>query len=255
MSDPRPQGARRLSVEIWIVLGLSLGASGVFAFVNLIRKATLPGGLRDQTATLNGTRDDREVFDFVFQVLNIGFALVPVALVLYLLSLDHVRERVSVRLGLDRARWRFDALSGFGLFALIGIPGLAFYFVGRAFGITAEIIPSPDIEYWWTIPVLILAALQNAILEEVVVIGYLMTRLKQIGWTTTSTIVAAAALRGSYHLYQGVGPGIGNFVMGLVFGYWFHRTKRVMPLVVAHTLLDVVAFVGYLLFADALGLK
>jgi membrane protease YdiL (CAAX protease family) len=43
--------------------------------------------------------------------------------------------------------------------------------------------------------------------------------------------------------------------MGLVFGYWFHRTRRVLPLVVAHTLLDVVAFVGYLLFADSLGLK
>lgn len=248
--DPRPLG-----LEIWIVLGLSLGASGVYALVSLIRKATLPGGIGEQTATLNSTQDNREVFDFVYQVLGIGFALVPVALVLYLLSLDPVREPVTRRLGLDRSRWRFDAVSGFGLFALIGIPGLAFYFVGRAFGITAEIIPTPDIEHWWTIPVLILAAVQNAVLEEVVVIGYLMTRLRQMSWGVPATIVAAAALRGSYHLYQGVGPGLGNFVMGLVFGYWFHRTRRVMPLVVAHTLLDVVAFVGYLLFAESLGLK
>lgn len=245
---------RRLKVEVWIVLGLSLGASGVYAFVSLIRKATLPGGIGNQTATLNASRDNREVFDFISQILSIGFALVPVALALYLLSSDPVKETVTTRLGLDRGHARFDAAWGFGLFAAIGIPGLTFYFIGRWLGITAEIIPAPDVEYWWTIPVLILAAFQNAILEEVIVVGYLMTRLKQFGWSTAATIVTAAALRASYHLYQGVGAGLGNFVMGLVFGYWFHRTKRVMPLVIAHTLLDVVAFVGYLLFADSLGL-
>lgn len=245
---------RHLGAEAWIVLGLSLGASGVYSIVSLLRKATLPGGIVDQTATLNSSRDDREVFDFVYQVLGIGFALVPVALALYLLSLDPVREKASERLGLDRTRPGFDVLWGVGLTAFIGLPGLGLYGLGRLLGITAEIIPAPDISYWWTVPVLILAALQNAILEEVVVVGYLMTRFKQFGWSTAATIVTTAALRGSYHLYQGVGPGLGNFAMGLVFGYWFHRTRRVMPLVIAHTLLDVVAFVGYLLFADSLGL-
>ena len=66
---------------------------------------------------------------------------------------------------------------------------------------------------------------------------------------------ASAVLRGSYHLYQGFGPFVGNAVMGLVFGEWFRRRGRVMPLVIAHTLLDVVSFVGYQLFADALGLQ
>jgi membrane protease YdiL (CAAX protease family) len=246
--------SRSLGLEVWIVLALSLGASGVYALVSLIRKATLPGGLREQTATLNAAQDNREVFDFVYQVLGLAFALVPVALVLYLLAQDHVRESVWRRLGLDRSHPRFDLLSGVGLLALIGIPGLAFYFVGRAFGITAEIIPAPDLAYWWTGPLLILAAFKNAILEEVIVVGYLMTRLKQLGWSTMATIVASSALRGSYHLYQGVGPFFGNFAMGLVFGYFYHRTNRVMPLVVAHALIDVVAFVGYLLLADTLGL-
>ncbi|MCW2801717.1 MAG: family intrarane metalloprotease protein [Aeromicrobium sp.] len=246
---------RRLRVEVWIVLGLSLGASGVYSVVSLIRKATLPGGLAHQTATLNASQDSRELFDFVYQLLGIGFALVPVALALYLLSLDGVKEPVSERLGLDRTRPRFDILWGAGLAAAIGLPGLGLYGIGRLLGITAQIIPAPDTSYWWTVPVLILAAFQNALLEEVVVIGYLTTRLRQFGWEAWPTIITAAALRGSYHLYQGVGPGIGNFVMGLVFGYWFTRTKRVLPLVIAHTILDVFAFVGYLLFADALGLK
>ena len=35
--------------------------------------------------------------------------------------------------------------------------------------------------------------------------------------------------------------------MGVVFSLFYLRTRRVMPLIVAHTLLDVVAFVGYAL--------
>ena len=52
----------------------------------------------------------------------------------------------------------------------------------------------------------------------------------------------------------GVGPGLANLVMGLVFGEWYRRTRRTMPLVVAHTLLDVAAFVGYALLKDVLPL-
>jgi len=244
---------RRPKVEVWIVLALTLGQSGVYALVSLIRKATLPGGIGNQTATLNGSQDYREVFDLVYQVLDLAFAFVPVALVLYLLSLDDVRERVSHRLGLDRSRPGFDLLSGVGLLALIGIPGLAFYGLGRLLGITAEIVPAPDLTYWWTGIMLVLAAIKNAVLEEVIVVGYLITRLRQLRWGVPAAIVAAAVLRGSYHLYQGVGPFFGNLVMGLVFGYWFHRTGRVMPLVVAHALIDIVAFVGYLTLADTLG--
>ena len=40
--------------------------------------------------------------------------------------------------------------------------------------------------------------------------------------------------------------------MGVVFGLFYLRYRRVMPLVVAHTLLDVVAFVGYSLFQEEL---
>ena len=40
--------------------------------------------------------------------------------------------------------------------------------------------------------------------------------------------------------------------MGVVFALFFLRTKRVMPLIVAHTLLDVFAFVGYTVLPDEL---
>lgn len=246
--------SRRLSLEVWLVLGLSLGQSAVYAALSLLAALTR-GPLRDSTATLNGSRSDRAWLDLSLQLLGLGFAIVPVLLALYLLSLDRDAEPPLRRLGLDRGHLGSDLARGVGLAAAIGLPGLAFYAVGRAVGVTAEVVPSPLDTYWWTIPVLLLAALKNAVVEEVLVVGYLMTRLREMAWGLPATLATSALLRGSYHLYQGFGPAVGNAVMGLVFGYWFHRTGRVMPLVVAHTLLDVVAFVGYALFAEALGLR
>lgn len=236
---------RRLTVEIWIVLGLSLGKSGVYALVNIVARLTEGTPLAQQSTTLNASRSARPYLDLVYQLLQIGFALVPVALALYLLSANG-RSAVR-RIGLDRARPGRDLGIGVGLAALIGLPGLALYAIGRAIGITVEVQASALTGAWWTVPVLILAALQNALLEEVVVVGYLMERLRELRWRTPAILVTSAVLRGSYHLYQGIGPFFGNVVMGLVFAEYYRRRGRVMPLVVAHTVLDVVAFVGYAL--------
>ena len=81
-------------------------------------------------------------------------------------------------------------------------------------------------------------------------LGYLFARLRDLGWGTWQIIVGSALLRGTYHLYQGFGGFVGNLVMGLVLGLVYLRWRRVGPLVVAHTLLDVVAFVGYALVAS-----
>ncbi|MEH3034478.1 MAG: type II CAAX endopeptidase family protein [Aeromicrobium erythreum] len=252
--DAEPVRRSTLGREVWIVLGLSLGQSAVYAALSLVRKLT-QGSLRDSTATLNGNLADQAWLDLTLQLVGIGFALVPVALAWYLLSLDRSTSSVARRLGMDRGRPVRDLAAGAALAAVIGLPGLGLYAVGRALGITAEVVTAPDVTHWWTVPVLVLAAFQNALLEEVVVVGYLMTRLRQQSWSLAATIATSALLRGSYHLYQGIGPAIGNAVMGVVFGYWFHRRGRVLPLVVAHTLLDVVAFVGYLYLAGPLGLR
>jgi len=90
------------------------------------------------------------------------------------------------------------------------------------------------------------------VLEELVVVGYLLNRLRELGWPAWRALVASAILRGSYHLYQGFGGFVGNAVMGLIFGYFYQRTRRVLPLIVAHTILDVVSFVGYTLLRNKL---
>ncbi|MFS0470148.1 CPBP family intramembrane glutamic endopeptidase, partial [Corynebacterium striatum] len=92
---------------------------------------------------------------------------------------------------------------------------------------------------------LLVKSAANAFAEEVVVVYWFMTRLRQSGWGLPATLAASSILRGSYHLYQGVSAGFGNIVMGLVYGYFFHKTGKVWPLVIAHFLIDAVAFVGY----------
>ena len=66
-------------------------------------------------------------------------------------------------------------------------------------------------------------------------------------------ILVSAVIRGSYHLYQGFGGFVGNLIMGVIFGLIYLRWKRVGPLMVAHTLLDIAAFVGYALVAPSAG--
>lgn len=240
---------RRLGAEVWLVLGLSLGQSGVYALLRLWDRYTRDIPLAQQQATLNPQQSDRPWLDLAYQLVGIAFALVPVALALYLLS-AHGR-RATRLIGLDGARPGRDLLAGLGLAAVIGIPGLGLYLATRALGLTVQINPSGLEPYWWAVPVLVLSALQNALLEEVVAVGYLLERLRALRWGVPAMIVASALLRGSYHLYQGPGMAAGNVVMGLLFAGWYLRTRRVMPLVVAHTALDVVSFVGFAVLPDA----
>jgi membrane protease YdiL (CAAX protease family) len=236
--------------EILIVLGVSLGQSAVYALVSLAAKLTAPTPLNQQTTQLNPSLSPRPWFDLTYQLLSILFSLVPVFLAIYLLNRDPGDARGL--LGLDRRHWRLDLVGGAALAALIGIPGLGLYFAAKAFNLNTSVLASGLPPYWWTIPVLVLAAAENAVLEEIVVVGYLTTRLREMSWSVPGVIAASALLRGTYHLYQGFGAFIGNAVMGVVFAWVFLRWKRVFPLIFAHTLLDVIVFVGYALLAPYL---
>ncbi|MEU6403206.1 type II CAAX endopeptidase family protein [Streptomyces sp. NPDC046985] len=242
---------RTLRDETLLVLALSLGASGVSALISFVGAVTKPGGLKDQAATLNASAaPGRPWLDLAWQLFGIASALVPVALVAHLL----LREGRSLRtLGFDRARPWPDLGRGAVIAAVIGSTGIAFYLTARGLGFNLTVVPEALPDVWWKIPVLVLSAVQNAVLEEVIVVGYLLRRLGQLGWTPGTALVASAVLRGSYHLYQGVGGFLGNMAMGVVFVWLYRRWGRVGPLVVAHSLLDIGAFVGYALLAGKVG--
>ena len=240
---------RSLRRETLLVLGVSLGASAIWAVLSIIEKLTRPIPLSQQTTAMNrSATPDRPWLDLAYQLVGIALPLVPVLLALYLLNRIH-RPSVDVRagrfIGLDRSAPGHDAVRGLGLAALIGIPGLALYFLAKAIGVNTQVSAANLTDVWWSGPVLVLAAIENALLEEVIMVGYLFTRWRQIGWSWPLVIGLSAVVRGTYHLYQGFGGFAGNIVMGLVLGLVYARTRRVMPLVVCHAVLDTVAFVGY----------
>lgn len=238
----------RIGLEVVLLLALSLGRSAVYSVLQIVERLTRNVPLSAQTSTLNAsTTPDRPWLDLAYQLTAIVFALVPVLLALYLLNLTD--RPAARRIGFDLRRPRFDLTAGVLLGAAIGIPGLGLYLGARALGLNTDVQASGLTDVWWTIPVLIISAFQNAALEEVIMIGFLFTRFRQLGWSTWMIIAVSAVIRGSYHLYQGFGGFAGNVIMGVIFGLVYLRWKRVGPLVVTHTLLDVVAFVGYALVA------
>lgn len=246
------QSRRMLSSETLLVLALSLGASAVSALISFIGSVTRSGGLKEQSANLNSSAaPGRPWLDLAWQLFGITTALVPVALVAYLL----VRERAGGlgAVGLDGRRPGFDLGWGAAVAAVVGGTGLAFYLGARAAGFNLTVVPESLPDVWWKIPVLILSAVQNSVVEEVIVVGYLLRRLDQLGWTPKASLAASSLLRGTYHLYQGIGGFIGNAVMGVLFVLLYRRWGRVGPLVAAHAFIDIVAFVGYALLAGKVG--
>lgn len=249
MDLPVTDASRRaLFVETALVLGVSLGASGIYAVLSIIRKVTAQASLSSQTTTMNeAVTPDRPWLDLAYQLAGVGLGVVPAFLAVYLLLRDDASA--ARRIGADLRRPGFDLGRGMLLAAAIGIPGLALYLTARALDLNTTIAAAGLGQTWWAIPVLVLAAAQNAILEEVVMVGYLFTRWSQAGWSFVTIALTSAFIRGTYHLYQGFGGFVGNLAMGLIVAYAYRRWGRVGPLVIAHTILDVVAFVGYAVLA------
>ncbi len=225
---------RRLRYEVALVLALTFGMAGLRSIFTLIDALSAP--LNTQSVTLNAPRATAAWLDFALQLCGAATIMTWGLLALFLLG-----ERLEKPRGADFS-W------GVGLAALIGIPGLGFYYAAVHLGLNKEVIPS-TLEHFWTIPVLLLFSFAHAFAEEIVVVKWLSTRLNQLGHGLIFTLVVSALLRGSYHLYQGVSAGIGNVIMGLIYGWFYlrYRPTSIWPLIIGHFLIDAVAFVGYTL--------
>ncbi|MBX3312586.1 MAG: CPBP family intramembrane metalloprotease [Microbacteriaceae bacterium] len=238
---------RQLWLEIALVLGLSLGSSAVYSLIAIIRRVLDTTPLGEQGTSIINPIVSSPIFDAIYQVLSVAFALIPVALAIYLLSLDGVNP--FKRIGLDFSRFGKDVLSGLALAAIIGIPGIGLYFLGRMLGITVSITTSTLDFNVWSIIVMLLVALRAALSEEVIGVGFLFTRAEEAtefpsSWKLWTLIILISAFRGSYHLYQGFGPFFGNMAMGVVFLLYFICYRRVLPLVVAHFTINSIAFIA-----------
>jgi len=238
---------RAIRMEIAVMLAVTFGVSAMVALLRLA-DAVL-SGLPGYRVQLNQNLSRYDLINLGLNLVSIGQLVAWGLLALYLLWRSGIGP---AQIGLGRLRWPSDVVGGLGLAALIGLPGLGLYLVARMLGMNAEVEPTSLASSWWRIPVLVLAAFANGFAEEVVVVGYLITRLRQVGLTPVQAVLASAALRGLYHAYQGFGAGLGNLAMGLVFGYAWYRWRRLWPLVIAHGVINSVAFVGYIVLAGHL---
>ncbi len=238
--DPRER--RLVTTEVLVMLTVTLGLSALRSGLSLLDALLQPIPLDEQQVALNAPAAQVGLVDLALQLTRVLQLVGWGALGAYLL----IRAGFALRaVGLDARQPGRDALGAAGLAALIGIPGLGVYLTARALGVSVTIAPTTLDDTWWRIPVLLASAAANSWAEEVVMVAYLLTRLRQLGWSANQALVAQALLRGAYHLYQGLGGFLGNVAMGLVFGRVWQRTNRLWMLVGAHALIDVVAFLGY----------
>ena len=240
--------ARKLQIwEIITVFAVSLGASGIYALVQYIGSLTAQQAVSKQAVIVHGTlAPGRPLLDLFLQLTNITLSLAPVLLVFYLLARSGEGPKA---IGVDASQPGKDVAWGALLAAVIGGAGLGLYLIAFHLGVELNVVAENLPDVWWRFPILVLSAAQNGILEEVIVVGYLLSRLDKLGVHPAAAIAISAVIRGSYHLYQGIGAFFGNAAMGVIFGLFYYRYRRIAPLIIAHTLIDAVTFVGYALLA------
>lgn len=241
----------RPALELSLIYGLTLGASAIYSTLSLVRKLLSEQGLAGSKVTLNQSASPVAWLDFTYQIVGLLLALVPVILLIYLVSLNPGKPWRN--LGLYRIGWKRDVVLGLGFAAAVGIPGIGLYLVGRQLGLAAQVDPSGLFQYWWTIPVLILAAFKASIVEEFIAVAFTRLRLSEMMLSPWVFIVASSLLRAAYHSYQGYVGFFGNLIMGLVFALWYQKTRRLLPLLVAHATMDIAVFVAGPWFLGTLG--
>jgi membrane protease YdiL (CAAX protease family) len=165
--------------------------------------------------------------------------LAAAALVLYLLARN---QEGSSSIGLDRTQPKVDAGYTMVVF-LVGF--VASFFIGGliegAAGIKA--FPVHDSHNLAMLPVLLAGALVAGPVEEIVVLGYLVRRLEQLGVRPGWVVVIGTAVRASYHLYYGPGV-IAIVIWAAVSILIYQRIRRLAPFIVVHSLWDLSIFLG-----------
>jgi MYXO-CTERM domain-containing protein len=177
--------------------------------------------------------------------------------VVVLLAARRRRRPADVGLALARARGGPGARQAIRMAAWAAVAFLAG-------GIVTSVLASAGFPFGHASvanTVLELTAAGNAgIMEEVVVLGFLVTTLEQARRPRAEIAAVALVCRGAYHIYYGPGA-VGILVWASVFLWLFWRFRSVVPMIITHICWDTMAFltrlsaaVGGLLLLLILGL-
>ena len=81
--------------------------------------------------------------------------------------------------------------------------------------------------------------------EELLVRAFLITEMRGLYPSTLLAVMVSVSLQTSYHLYQGLPAALSHIPTFLVFSLYYVRTHRILPVILAHLLLDLSALAVY----------
>jgi membrane protease YdiL (CAAX protease family) len=91
----------------------------------------------------------------------------------------------------------------------------------------------------------VLFVLLNPFHEELIVRAFLITEMEHFYKSTALAVFVSVFIQSSYHLYQGLPAALIHASTFLLFSCYFVRTRRILPVVMAHMFLDVSALALY----------
>jgi hypothetical protein len=234
--EPGTAAARRaLALETWFVQLAFLLPGVASAIDDLAVHLTGAGPISFFPTVIHGHPVANLILSGV-SYLAVG-ALVPLALLLLART-----GNGPGTLGLADRHWRRDLLPGAGLAAVACATMFALSLLLAPLSmdsgsLVAQLSLGPVPAYYFLYGLLVAAV--TAITEETLVNGYLLTRLRQLGWRPQRALLLSLALRTSYHLYYGLGV-----VLTIPFGYYvtrsFAKRGRLARPIIAHFLYDAV---------------
>jgi hypothetical protein len=232
-----PTGARRRQfvLETWFVMIAFLVPLVISAVLSFFHSYS---GASEQRFPSIVSNDVGNLLLGILAYLPV-LAVVPIALFLLWRTGQGRRQ-----LGLGLPSFRRDVLPGLGIAAAgFGVEILMIIALSPFLSKHSKLVNAVSVGHYpkyYLIEAIFMSAV-TAITEEVLVNGYLITRLYQLGWSPRASLVLSLALRTSYHVYYGLG-----FLLTIPFGYFvtrsFQKHAKLNRPIVAHFLYDAILF-------------
>jgi membrane protease YdiL (CAAX protease family) len=225
---PRPAGSpRMLRLELGLVLLLAFSPG----ILGLLLLALGPQG--------TAPTETQVLPSLVSLLFELFLSWTPVLVVGFLLA----RNREGwAGIGLTRFRagdLGMGAVLWVASFILVLVLAQLFQYFGQR---EVDFLPE-GLPLWFRSLQAVLIAVTAGVTEEIVVRGYAQTRLEQLRAPTAVIILLPTALWGVLHVYQGAGAALTIFGLGLMYAWYFQRTRRLWPLILAHVLFDATQLV------------
>jgi membrane protease YdiL (CAAX protease family) len=175
------------------------------------------------------------------QVIQLLFEMALAVVVVWLLS-----ERRGVSLRTLGVVWPTDENGNFSPGRTVRNLAWATLALGIGLPLTSLLHTSSLPKSQANLPAMFLAVaigLNAGIVEELVVLGFVVVTLRQARRPWWEVTLVALVLRGSYHVYYGVGV-IGILIWASLFYWTYLRTRSLLPLMVCHAAWDTFALLS-----------